>query len=62
MSKEVTQHDLLFANIMADKEMARTLFKSYFPKEVQSYIDLDTAEFEHLSPKFVNDVLSGYKV
>lgn len=62
MSKEFTPHDLFFSKLMEDKEMARALFLSYFPKAVQNYIDLSTAELEHLNPKFVNDVLSGYKV
>lgn len=62
MSKEFTPHDLFFSKLMEDKEMARDLFLSYFPPAVQKYIDLSTAELEHLNPKFVNDVLSGYKV
>ncbi len=62
MTKETTPHDLFFAKLMEDKEMARSLFKSYFPEAVQKYIQFDTAEMKHLNPKFVNDVLSGYRV
>jgi hypothetical protein len=62
MTKEVTPHDLFFAKLMEDKEMARSLFKSYFPEAVQKYIQLDTTEMEHLNPKFVNDILSGYRI
>ena len=62
MSKEFSKHDLFFAKAMEDPEKARALFKAYFPKEVQNYIDLSSAEFEHLNPRFVDDVLSGYRV
>lgn len=62
MTKETTPHDLFFAKLMADKEMARCLFKSYFPETVQNYIQFDTAEMTHLNPKFVTEVLSGYRM
>jgi predicted transposase/invertase (TIGR01784 family) len=62
MAKEHSKHDLFFAKLMEDKEMARELFKAYFPVSVQDFVDLETADLEHLNPKFVDDVLSSYKV
>jgi predicted transposase YdaD len=60
MSKKQSKHDLFFAKGMEDIEKARALFKSYFPKEIQEYVDLDTAKLEHLNSKFVDDKLSSY--
>lgn len=62
MSKEYSKHDLFFAKAMEDPEKARALFKAYFPQDIQEYINLDTAEFEHLNPKFVDDILGSYKI
>ena len=60
--KKTTPHDLFFARLLQDKELARSLFKAYFPDAVKTYSQLDTAELEHLNPKFVNEVLSSYRL
>lgn len=60
--KEVTRHDLFFSKLLHNKVLARSLFQAYFPDIVKEYSQLETAELEHINPKFVNDVLSSYRI